>query len=322
MSGFVRCGGRGGVWGVGVMAGVLLAGFAGNPAASAPKVAGRQAAAKEGQEIKPGILVRQFRVRVGDHGNTMWVYLPKKRPAGKLPVILIAPAGSRMFHGMDLGEGDRAEHFPYVEAGYAVVAYAIDGHLGEKPSEQQVVRAIRLFQAADAGVANAKAALTAALQQMPELDADRVYTAGHSSAATLSLLVAANDPRIKGCIAYAPVCNVPARLGRDLIRDLTPASPGFDRFISRYSPDQVVSSLRCPVFLFHADDDSNIPTSEVLQFAKALARTNSQVAFAHVPTGNHYHSMIQQGIPTAIRWLASLRAGAASGKAARDSSGH
>jgi dipeptidyl aminopeptidase/acylaminoacyl peptidase len=259
---------------------------------------------------------------MGNRSNMVWLYLPKNRPAGKLPVILIAPAGSRMFHGMDLGDGDRAEHFPYVRAGYAVVAYAVDGHLQENPSDNQLVQAVRSFQASEAGVTNAKTALTFALQQVPGLDANRVYTAGHSSAATISLVVAASDPRIKGCIAFAPVCNVPAHLGKELIRDITPASPGFDRFVQRASPHQVAPNLRCPVFLFRADDDSNVSPAEISQFAATLAKTNSRVTLARVATGNHYDSMIRQGIPQALRWLGSLKASTGtSGKAVRISSG-
>jgi dipeptidyl aminopeptidase/acylaminoacyl peptidase len=65
-------------------------------------------------------------------------------------------------------------------------------------------------------------------------------------------------------------------------------------------------ALKCPLFLFHADDDGNIPTEDVAAFAEAVKRTNANVTFARVPTGNHYDSMIEQGIPQAIRWLQSL----------------
>lgn len=278
-----------------------------NPAPAASK-APPASVMGAGREIKPGIMVHQFRVQVGKRQNTVWIYLPKERPAGKLPVVLIAPAGSRLYHGGDLGDGSRPEHYPYVQAGYAVVAYSIDGNLIDNPSDEETLWAIRWFQAAEGGVTNARVALTFALQQVPGLDANQVYSAGHSSAGTLSLAVAASDPRIKGCIAYAPVCDVVAHLEPDWIREVTPLSPGFDRFVNRYSPHLNTAKLRCPVFLFLADDDSVVKGPEVVQFAKALEKTNSRLTFARVATGDHYDSMIEQGIPQALRWLSSLRA--------------
>jgi dipeptidyl aminopeptidase/acylaminoacyl peptidase len=153
---------------------------------------------------------------------------------------------------------------------------------------------------------NAHDALEYALAKVPGIDARRLYTAGHSSAATLSLLVAEHEPRIQACIAYAPVCDVPARLGDRLIGALSSALLGYREFAERASPLTSVARLRCPVFLFHADDDATVPTLQVAGFAAALRRTNSHVTFVQVPTGNHYRSMIQQGIPRGIQWLRRL----------------
>src|SRR5579871_2614816 len=62
----------------------------------------------------------------------LWIYLPSPPPAGKLPCVVIAPSGSALFSGMKLQDGDRAEHLPYVRAGFAVIAYDIDGPIGAK----------------------------------------------------------------------------------------------------------------------------------------------------------------------------------------------
>lgn len=64
--------------------------------------------------------------------------------------------------------------------------------------------------------------------------------------------------------------------------------------------------LRCPLFLFHADDDTKVTTAELDTFNRRLQQHNRHVKFARVSTGNHYDSMIRQGIPQAIRWLQSL----------------
>jgi dipeptidyl aminopeptidase/acylaminoacyl peptidase len=76
--------------------------------------------------------------------------------------------------------------------------------------------------------------------------------------------------------------------------------------IVRSSPLTNVAKLRCPLFLFHADDDTVVPVRETAAFAEELQQTNSRVTFVRVPKGNHYGSMIQQGIPHAIDWLASI----------------
>jgi len=236
----------------------------------------------------------------------VWVYLPTPLPAGKLPCVLIAPAGSHLFDGMVLGDGDRPEHVPYVHAGFAVVAYSINGPLlNDHPTDPEIAKAAGAFENAEAGVANARIALDFALRQVPQIDPQRIYTAGHSSAATAALLVAAHEPRVKACIAYAPCCDVPARIG-DVVQALRGSLPDFGTFLEWSSPGRNAASIRCPVFLFHADDDTNVPTAEVSRFADQLKQTNPKVTFVRVPSGGHHDSMLAAGIPAAISWLKKL----------------
>ena len=57
-----------------------------------------------------------------------YLYLPPGKHAPKsLPCVLIAPAGSTCWRAWTLGDGDSPEHMPYVKAGYAVLAYELDG---------------------------------------------------------------------------------------------------------------------------------------------------------------------------------------------------
>ena len=67
----------------------------------------------------------------------IWVYFPKGKLPEKLPCILIDAAGSRLFHGINLTEGDSAEHYPYAAAGFAVVAYDISGPLEDEELEDE-----------------------------------------------------------------------------------------------------------------------------------------------------------------------------------------
>src|SRR5262245_60873435 len=86
-------------------------------------------------------------------GRRVWVYLPATAEP-KLACVLVPPAGSRMFHGMALGEGDRAEHVPYAAAGFAVVSFDMTGPWPESGAGGVAAQqtAIKAFIASKCGV--------------------------------------------------------------------------------------------------------------------------------------------------------------------------
>lgn len=293
-----------------VLCGAMLAFGCGKPASppanSAPSPRPTEPAARPelgaGTLVAPGIRLHEVTLPVAN-AKTVWVYLPDPLPKTKLPCIFIAPAGSRMYHGMSLGEGDRPEHLPYVKAGFAVVAYELEGPLPKNPTDDQALTAIRQFRESNAGLRNFRAALDFTLAKIPAVDGERLFTAGHSSAATESLFIAANEPRIRGCIAYAPRCQLVAYLGDEFVNQVEEEIPGYRKFLANFSPEGNTKALRCPVFLFHAADDSVIPLASVTEYEAKLKETNPRVTFVRVQTGDHYDSMIQQGIPAGIQWL-------------------
>lgn len=116
------------------------------------------------------------------------------------------------------------------------------------------------------------------------------------------------DQRIAACIAYAPCCDVPKHLGEKFIAAFSDALPGYRDFLTLSSPNTHPEKLRCPLFLFHADDDSIVKTEDVDAFAAQVTKTNRNVTYTKVSTGEHYESMIDQGIPPAIQWLRTLPA--------------
>ncbi len=292
---------------------VLMTGVAGcRPRATANAVAPAPAVdvkalpeIGKGRQIAPGVRFHSVTVPRGGDTDRLWIYLPEKPPKGPMPCVFIAPAGSRLFHGMDLGEGDRPEHLPYARAGMAVVAYEIAGHVEDGATDAEVLAAARQFKESDAGLQNARLAIDYALAKLPGIDPKRLYTAGHSSAGTMALLLAENEPRIAACVAYAPGTDVVTWLGPAL-PELEQAVPGFRAFIERSSPDRGIARLKCPVFLFHAADDTNVKRQEVAGFHQRLRQTNPSATFVQVPTGGHYDSMIRQGVPQAIQWLKQL----------------
>jgi dipeptidyl aminopeptidase/acylaminoacyl peptidase len=258
------------------------------------------------QRLEPGVVVHKVSWPTNGIPRQVWIYLPDK-PAKRLPMVLIAPAGSPLVTGMDLGDGDSVEHVPYVRAGFAVVAYSLDGAVPDFERLPPLAWAdgVRKFMGADSGVQNARLALDYALARVAALDPARIYTAGHSSAATVSLLVAEREPRIKGCIAFAPVSDISQKEpNADLIRKLDQLVPGCaGYFFGAGSPSTSAATLTCPVFLFHAQDDSVVPITQSDAFAAQLRLTNQHVKYVRAQSGNHYNSMIQQGIPEAVRWL-------------------
>jgi dipeptidyl aminopeptidase/acylaminoacyl peptidase len=256
-------------------------------------------------QIEPGVSYYETSQPTAVGTKTrLWVYLPTG-VTGKIPCVVIAPAGSPLVWGMDLADGDRPEHLPYVRAGFAVVAYSIDGAVPDQPTDADAMTGLAAFRSAHAGVSDTYAAIDYVRAKLPQVDPARLYVAGHSSAGTLALLAAESDPRIKACAAYAPACDLVTR-NDQLIAALQPKVPDITSFLAKTSPLARASDLHCPLYLFHADDDSTVLSSDVDAFREKVTRTNPHVKFVTVAHGGHYDSMLAEGVPGAIVWLKSL----------------
>lgn len=267
------------------------------------------------KRVERGVVVHQVSLVHGENAGRIWIYLPEKLPAKPIPCVFIAPAGVPPFvgngFGADLDRQKHPEHLPYVHAGFAVVAYDVDGELAnpDDVTYEQVQAAATAFRNAEAGAFNARHAIDYVLKMIPAVDPKRLYSAGHSSAGRISLLLAESDPRIAACVAYAPVTDPERRaqeIGPDAFRYLDSHLPGFREFLARTSPLRQIGQLHCPTFLFHSEDDSRIPIAESQAFVEALQKTNPRVTFVRGTRGDHYDSMIEEGVPRAIRWLRDL----------------
>ncbi len=240
------------------------------------------------------------------------IYLPPgDHPAGSLGCILIAPAGTNLLTGNALDDATyHTEALPYARAGYAAVTYSLDGGLpagSDGSSDDDLATAYRGFSAAFAGLANARAALEFVLARLPQVDPRRIFAAGHSSAGTLALLFAEHEPRLKGCIAYAPQTDVEAHLSLMLrLLVVTNKFPGIVDFARRSSPQTHVARIQCPVFLFWAADDSVVAPEGIQRFATMLGSLRQDVTIKTVPNGQHYESMVDPGMGLAIDWLKRL----------------
>lgn len=256
----------------------------------------------------------QLRGRLGGPGESMQlrVYLPPgQHEPGSLACVLLAPAGTTLLHGNALDDDVyHDEVMPYLDSGIAVVFYSIDGPMTvDQSADEQTYafalgQAFRLFTAAKAGVVNGRNALELVLQRFAQVDPKRIYSVGHSSAATLSLLLAAHEPRLAGAIAYAPITDLRIRLGElQEDRDIQRLLPGLSLYLRSGSPIHFLDRYTCPLFVFHARDDENEPFANTEIFVNAMKGKNAKLIFAPVPNGGHYQAMIDQGIPQAIKWI-------------------
>ena len=164
--------------------------------------------------------VRRDKHTAADSGCAFWVYYPEGATESKRACVLVAAAGSRLFHGIKLTEEDVAEHLPYAKAGFVVIAYDVSGPLSENASGRPVFAACRLFKEAEGGVRDGLAALEAAEKKYAFIDSNAVYAAGHSSAGTVALALAQKSERVKGCVAYAPACDPHSWIGKSFFQSL------------------------------------------------------------------------------------------------------
>jgi dipeptidyl aminopeptidase/acylaminoacyl peptidase len=260
-------------------------------------------ALEKGEVIEPGVMLHKIG---SSHCDTkLWVYLPDYEPGEKLACVFVAPAGTDLLSGVGLAEGDRSEHLPYVKAGYAVVAYEIDGEKPRDASDQRFIQSLNKFRAAKAGVTNARQAIRFAEENLP-IDPDRVYVAGHSSAGTLALQCAWSIPSVKACVAYCPGSDIEAYWRDDLVW-LEDNSTGTKAFIRDINPMSKAETIPCPVFLFASEEDGVASIQDIDRLAGRMEKNNCKLERLTVPTGDHYNAMISQGLPAGIEWLNKLQ---------------
>ena len=263
-----------------------------------------------GEEIEPGVWRSEITLPIAGDAPRAWVYRPraalKANTKKRFPCVFIAPAGTDVTGGIGLRDDERATHIPYVRAGMIVVVYEINGLSNDRAV------AARDFWRANFGLGNANAAVSWSLQNVPHIDPSRLFAVGHSSAGALALEVAQHDARIRACAAYAPACNfVWPDLGGsvlDIAARQDDEVPGFSAALRAIMPQNNLSSLKCPLFLFCCDDDTVVNPLEVRGFAAAEKSLGKKVTLLTQRSGGHVKGMKQNGIPAAIKWLKEFHA--------------
>lgn len=266
------------------------------------------------RKVAPGVKLTSIQSRGRGPGQTQKIllYLPESANYGEennLPCIFITGAGTRLIHGVSWDADDEfkgsPEHIPWAQAGYVVVAFEEDGALTRDDlPDAEFQKAIVAFHRAQAGILNGKTAVDFALTKLNCIDPKRLYAVGHSSAGTLALILAANEPRIRGVVAFAPAVDLKKRFGKDITDAFR--KDGLSALAESYSPRNNEDKLQNKeVFLFHAQGDRTVEASESIGMHSRLKanRQAPNIELKLVPAGDHYNSMIRDGIPAAIQWV-------------------
>ena len=234
------------------------------------------------------------------------VYLPAGEASpGSLSCVLVPPAGSNLLSGLSLDGGDyHDEALPYAEAGMVVINYSIDGAVADDENTDEIKEGYEAFRAAGAGVINGRNAMELVKETLPQVNPEKIFSAGHSSAGTLSLLLASHLSELAGAVAYAPICDLDRDYG-ELADDLSVRLqyPRISSFIVRSSPITHVEAIEIPVFLFFAKDDERVSLEDGRGFARQIEDRGGDSDVATVSAGGHYNSMITDGIPRGIEWM-------------------
>lgn len=240
------------------------------------------------------------------------VYLPPGDHApGSLGCVLVPPAGTNLLTGHNIEPSEyTSEYEPYVQAGFAVVHYSLDGGMG-KPPEQATGADLEIaypqFRNSGAGLANGRNAIEFVVQKLPMVNPRKIAAAGHSSAGTHVLLLAEHEPRLSAVIAYAGrVIASPDLLALAQNPGVQRAIPDLGDFVRRSAPATHAARLRCPTFLCHAQDDDVVPASDSMSLADTLRQQGTNVTLELVPVGGHFAPMLMVGFPKAVDWLRSL----------------
>ncbi len=101
-----------------------------------------------------------------------------------------------------------------------------------------------------------------------------------------------------------PCTNLNERLGEVLAEPAMERQfPGIREYLTSGSPLTYVSSLKCPVFIAHAQDDDNEPFSNTQAYTEALKQAGGNLTFEALQRGGHYQEMLNIAVPKAVAWL-------------------
>jgi dienelactone hydrolase len=236
------------------------------------------------------------------HDSEVRVVLPNPMPTSQVPALVVNGAGAYLFSGMVLSDEDIEPMLPYVEQGFAIVAYETDGcqpSFDRDPTSADIAQMTRRYVASKAGLINAERALSYALDRFPEIDGDQLYAIGHSSGGKQALLLSTHDERIRGCVAFAPACQMDFGSKMTVARIGGPDGDHLTREVERSMPIAHAKVTDVPMLLVYSASDRITRPTEVLSYAKAVGEGAIAVP---VKCGGH-GAVPDAGFKLAVAWL-------------------
>jgi|GEM_PF-2821500 len=244
--------------------------------------------------------------------SKIFILLPEgSHSPHSLPCVFCAAPGGTLLTGAKLFPSVIPQLAPWVFSGFAVIAYELDGACEEGAElvvhRDDFMKAYPKFIASQAGMVNARNAIEFTLARVVEVDPNRLYAVGWYETSTTALLFAAHEPRIRGCVALHPTVDVEQDAWVYVtMRDWNIDGP-VKSFLHRSSPLTYVSRIKCPLFLFHGDNDSWELRERTKGFVDRLAKTNSRVTYENDESGYGPGQFEREGgLSKAIRWLKEL----------------
>ncbi|MFI5380259.1 MAG: hypothetical protein ACHRHE_13250 [Tepidisphaerales bacterium] len=234
----------------------------------------------------------------------LWVYMPlqQKGTPRSVGCVFVAAGGPGMLPGSRLSEDQRDEHVVLAKAGFAVVAYDVEGAVPRANAVgPAAIGPLVGFMAADGGVADGRLAIEYVLRHVPEADPSRLYAAGAGSSGTVALLLAAGDPRIRGCAVRAPIVDLATPLApyKERLNEMVQDAGSF---LADHSPVNRIGAATVPVWVFHAEDDGDVPISESVRLSQASAKVTVD---RHAAVGDATRRL-EIGRARAVVWLDRL----------------
>ena len=207
------------------------------------------------------------------------------------------PAVVFLHGGFEFGAADWDMAVPYWEAGFVLMAPMLRGENGQGGTFSF------LYDEVDDVLAAAEY-----LSTYPGVDPSRIFLAGHSSGATLTLLAIEASGRFRAAasfdgspdqqLLYNGSASKPGN-HREIVFDPTDA-----RELQVRSPLAYVASVKSPVRLFFSDEAASITERPSRRFAE-LARAHGIDAGAERVRGTHV-SHVTRAMPSSIRYFESF----------------
>jgi dipeptidyl aminopeptidase/acylaminoacyl peptidase len=217
---------------------------------------------------------------------------------GPHPAIIYNRGGNRDFgslHGSETGY--------LTGAGYVVAASQYRGGPDSEGEEE--------FGGADVhDVLN----LLTLVENLPEVDADRIGMMGHSRGGMMTYLALREDgrsenPRIKAAVTVAgptdlfDLWNARPDMQEEVLIDLIGASP--EDLPAEYEARSAVfwpEDIHVPLLLLHGENDARVPVEEAIRLAEAIEEVGGTVQLITYKD-DHGLSSHRFGFPDALDWF-------------------